>query len=862
METSNNDNDDHRERGKIDNENSRVLSEIRLPSAEHRLFCWKIRQGAVVRKGETIALVVLKSATSSAASTADGGTTATPSSSGLAAPAKFKRPTKRRRPGSAAAAAAAAAPTTAAVNSTTTSEASTAASTATTATKPAAATTNTLLRNLIKLPVSSSKQQQAASNDDQIMMDAFPDTDNKPPITSTTASSKTTATATSSLSTSQKIPVVAEADGIIQFGKPAQASDALVIGAILQCEHPTVVSGMCAVCGQSVLSTTTTASSNDDDTKSSFAGAFGNGLKKDHATNDGTTSQQQSSSSAAGGGLTRVTVSGGVTMSISASEGQRMAQQDAVRLRKQSKLSLVLDLDHTLIHATNDIRARQQLGRPDVRTLILPVQLEGEGSGTQVWMQHFVKLRPHLKEFLEMASTMYEIGVYTAGTRQYAEQVTLLLARHMVDSQMDQTDLDHLRHQIAHAEHSLAKQRQEAAAQPPVEEEDEGDEKKSSGTTGQATGGDSSEEHATKKSSSTAGQKRKRVTFGNSSEKSDAVKPDELAKLKSELEKAERMEQKAWECRQRLFGTRIVSRTDVGDLGVNVKSLRRIYPCGGAMAVVVDDREDVWANAEDNEIPGEPPHNLLLVRPYHWGPFAGFADVNNTSGEDFGADNMRSDEKEDDQQLLWTADVLRRIHETYYENVDSSVNVPSRTVPEIVRDLRKKILKNTGIVLSSLVPLHRQQASQHPRHQFVRHTETLGARLLSTISPQVTHVVAARDGTDKILAARQMPGCHIVKPSWLMECVWTFTRRDVRPHLWPVLKRSASSLSRPARGELKKGDGGEEGENLGKEASVAFETNEDTSNENVGSDGGDDDDDEDDDDDLVAELENELKQGG
>ncbi|KAG7339814.1 hypothetical protein IV203_025498 [Nitzschia inconspicua] len=55
------------------------------------------------------------------------------------------------------------------------------------------------------------------------------------------------------------------------------------------------------------------------------------------------------------------------------------------------------------------------------------------------------------------------------------------------------------------------------------------------------------------------------------------------------------------------------------------------------MAAVVDDREDVWANADDNSdstIKGEPPENLLLVRPYHWQPFVVFADINIAAGTD------------------------------------------------------------------------------------------------------------------------------------------------------------------------------------------------------------------------------------
>uniref|UniRef100_A0A7S1CXJ8 protein-serine/threonine phosphatase n=1 Tax=Cyclophora tenuis TaxID=216820 RepID=A0A7S1CXJ8_CYCTE len=110
-----------------------------------------------------------------------------------------------------------------------------------------------------------------------------------------------------------------------------------------------------------------------------------------------------------------------------------------------------------------------------------------------------------------------------------------------------------------------------------------------------------------------------------------------MQQLTAKLAEAERMEKKALELRQRIFGSRIVSRTDVGDLGRDVKSLKRIFPCGGTMAVVVDDREDVWANAEAET--REPPHNLLLVKPYHWKPFMGFANVNNDAGIDITTTN-------------------------------------------------------------------------------------------------------------------------------------------------------------------------------------------------------------------------------
>ena len=66
------------------------------------------------------------------------------------------------------------------------------------------------------------------------------------------------------------------------------------------------------------------------------------------------------------------------------------------------------------------------------------------------------------------------------------------------------------------------------------------------------------------------------------------------------------------------------------------------------MALIVDDREDVWANAQDNsKRQGEPPDNFLLIRPYHWKPFLGFADVNNAAGEDISGESTTTEDEDD-----------------------------------------------------------------------------------------------------------------------------------------------------------------------------------------------------------------------
>ena len=211
-------------------------------------------------------------------------------------------------------------------------------------------------------------------------------------------------------------------------------------------------------------------------------------------------------------------------------------------------------------------------------------------------------------------------------------------------------------------------------------------------------------------------------------------------------------------------------------------------------AAILDDREDVWANATNNTSgrPGEPPDNLLLVKPYHWQPFNSYADVNNSSGLDLSKNGDSSQissgkldeiDDDDDEQLLWTADILRRLHDRYYSTSLSKEERERASVPSMLRQMRKETFNQSpqvNIVFSGLIPVNMQLKN---RPAVVRYAEVLGAKVLPRISHEVTHVVAARDRSAKIgQARREVPGCYIVHTSWLMECYWSLYRRDVRPH--------------------------------------------------------------------------------
>ena len=114
------------------------------------------------------------------------------------------------------------------------------------------------------------------------------------------------------------------------------------------------------------------------------------------------------------------------------------------------------------------------------------------------------------------------------------------------------------------------------------------------------------------------------------------------------------------------------------------------------------------------------------------------------------------------------------------------------------------------------------------------------------MQPGVTHVVASKDGTDKAKEARKIPGCLLVKASWLVESYWSMTRQDVRQHLLGEKADSAAMLQRLEQHEEKMKQIRQQIEQQPLKASTA-------DNSVTSSSDGDSDDD-----DLAAELENEM----
>ncbi|XP_071723872.1 RNA polymerase II C-terminal domain phosphatase-like 5 [Rutidosis leptorrhynchoides] len=94
-------------------------------------------------------------------------------------------------------------------------------------------------------------------------------------------------------------------------------------------------------------------------------------------------------------------------------------------LVRNKKLHLVLDIDHTLIHAVSHDQPR-----PEDIDFFKQNQKIFEGSLFTFECESttfLVKLRPLVRTFLEQANSLFEMSLYTRGTKMYARSIAKLL---------------------------------------------------------------------------------------------------------------------------------------------------------------------------------------------------------------------------------------------------------------------------------------------------------------------------------------------------------------------------------------------------------------------------------------------------
>ncbi len=150
------------------------------------------------------------------------------------------------------------------------------------------------------------------------------------------------------------------------------------------CVHPALLNSMCVACGQ-YIKTAVTLHQKDEN---------GVGLGA------------------------QLTMTGGQQLQFLSEKALLEQQQEKLAgLQKVRKLALILDLDHTLIHTTaaDSVPSAEFLQEGEIHHLCIEEKVDIVGP---VAKHYLVKKRPHLDEFLMKANELFQMTIYTAGTRK------------------------------------------------------------------------------------------------------------------------------------------------------------------------------------------------------------------------------------------------------------------------------------------------------------------------------------------------------------------------------------------------------------------------------------------------------------
>lgn len=528
------------------------------------------------------------------------------------------------------------------------------------------------------------------------------------------------------------------------------------------CQHPIQISGLCAICGKDMT-------------------------EIDWSTERAETERAPINMTHDQTGLT-----------VSRQQALKVELELQRRLLKQRKLSLVVDLDQTIIHACIDPTVGEWKNDPtnpnheavkDVQSF----QLNDDGPrGVASGCSYYIKMRPGLREFLEHVSQLYELHVYTMGTRAYAMNIAKIVdpdqrlfgnrvisrdengnmtakslqrlfpvSTNMVVIIDDRADVwpKNRPNLIKVVPYDFFKGVGDINSSflPKREDQLPSDKPATNGKPPVTTG--PTEAPKVSALESLAG-----MSSG-----------DDAALLKLQTEEQERALEKQLQERPLLH---MQERLDKEDEEAEKTGSETPVPEAG-----------------QEQTPPQHRHQVLF---------------------------------DDDAELRYLEHHLTVLHTKYYEAFDthaSDEEIPD--VGEVLDELKAEVLRGTRIVLSGLVPL----GIDVYRSEIGLQVLSFGADLRTRIDPDITHLVisSSRPRTQKVRQAARIPTVKIVNQNWLQDSISQWEELDETPYLVNVhpADRGVTTIAMPGKRaeqaeESKNGpveddadDSGDEEENLG-----------------------------------------------
>lgn len=457
-----------------------------------------------------------------------------------------------------------------------------------------------------------------------------------------------------------------------------------------------------------------------------------------------------------------------ISLMVSRSQAVRAEVTLQRRLLKDRKLSLVVDLDQTIIHACIEPTVGEWQADPtnpnhDAVKDVCKFQLDDGPRGLASGCWYYIKMRPGLAEFLQKVSEMFEMHIYTMGTRAYALNIAKIvdptqklfgnriISRDengsmtaktlqrlfpvstsmvvVIDDRADVwpqnrsnlikvTPYDFFKGIGDINSSFLPKRLDVIAASPTPQDSQLQSQPQNTGAKGQRDG----------------------VVGGSTNTAAPAASAeDEGALLQLQAEEQERTLEKQLTDRPLLHLQEKLDKEDE-----------------------VSERESAESDSEagpngNSESPSHQRHNVL---------------------------------RDDDQELTYLEKHLATLHRSFYEQYDarSAKHRPDEISADAVPDvgatlsfLKSQVLRGTRIVLSGLVPL----GTDVRWSEIGMQAESFGTEIHTRVSEDITHLVisAARQRTQKVRQAARIPSIKIVNQNWLADSLAQWKKLDETPYL-------------------------------------------------------------------------------
>lgn len=502
-----------------------------------------------------------------------------------------------------------------------------------------------------------------------------------------------------------------------------------------------------------------------------------------------------------------------VSLTVSQNEATRVEEEAKRRLLALKKLSLVVDLDQTIIHATvdptveewqNDEDNPNHEAVKDVRKF----KLVDDGPGARgCW--YYIKLRPGLKEFLENVSKLYELHIYTMGTRLYAQNIANIVdpeRKIFGDRILSRDESGSL----------TAKNLQRLF---PVDTkmvviiDDRGDVWKWSENLIKVTPydffvgiGDINSSFLPKKPELRTSAKAVAVAIPDPNK--------DLAEGATIQEPAPKINGDGPE----------ISTQNAESATSNVSALEQLVSMGGGddpatlQAQATQQDETLIAQLEDRPLLQKQKQLEADDEAAAAAAAASSSPDSNHSNENTKGDETPSDSgkhrhnllQDNDTELRYLERSLRKVHSEFFEAYNQKLasiqggriaqlrgdkhakkvsvddkGADLKLVPDIkaiMPQMKLRVLEGVSLVFSGVVPL----GTDIQHSDIALWAKSFGAQISENISKRTTHVIAARNRTAKVRQAARRRKIKIVTTQWLFDSISQWQRVDEEPYLIPV----------------------------------------------------------------------------